>query len=491
MKNKRQSVRYKTPVFVKEKKVKNRKKKYFQKLFIIEKFLFHEDWWWLRLSATSFFLLFWIKQGIDIMPAQNMSEVFFQVFQYAFAPLAALVGAFMLGGHYIQDIYELPNYSSALRYLWANIFNGEHTNFYSGFAAFSLSVVLFGWLIFSVFAVSAENNLWVIWAVVGGLLGSIFFGYVFGKKQLPEMTVSEGKKIFKNDLKTFDIIGGPGWVYVTPGNAILLERLDSQSDVLGSGRHFIHRLHRVRNIVSLKDQHASPRDLIAHSKDGIKVTVEGFQFRYRIHTGGGKGKAAKRRLRDPYPFSVEAVRNMTYKRNVTASGELAAWENVIQFGFDGAVLGFIRNNSLNRILVPKRADGNARKEIEEIINSEQTRKGLEGNGAELLWCDIGRFIVDKDIGDEKIKIWLAKLRGSATIIRAQGKAEVISYEERAQAEGQIAILQGIIQALEASGLSKNVDDNMWKIVISQSAQILETMSRFPPNNEMTDTEKKR
>ena len=181
---------------------------------------------------------------------------------------------------------------------------------------------------------------------------------------------------------------------------------------------------------------------------------------------------------------------MTYNRNVTVSGELAAWENVIQFGFDGAVLGFIRTNPLDKILVPEQAEGDPRKNIHDAINSAGTRNGLRNNGAELLWYDIGSFTVNKDIEEERAKVWHSKLEGNSMVVRAQGTAQLISHEERAQAEGQNAILQGIIQALEDSKLSEKVDDNMWNIVLSQSAQILETLSRMPDDNKFKEQEKK-
>ena len=262
----------------------NYKKKGFQKPTINE-MLYHENWWWLRLLTTSLLIVAWSMWGVYTGSATNIGDVFSQAARYALAPLAALIWGFMLGAHYVQDIYELPDYSSALHYLWAAIFNGKQTNFLSGFLAFIFFALLSGGLVSSVFLHFEKNDLGRIYGVLSGLLVGGIFSFLFGKKTLPKMTISEGEKRLEKNSKTLDVIGGPGWVYVEPGNAILLERLDSPSDIFGTGRYFIPRFHRVRNIVSLKDQHASPRDLVAHSKDGIKVTVKDFQFRYRIHTG--------------------------------------------------------------------------------------------------------------------------------------------------------------------------------------------------------------
>ncbi len=413
----------------------------------------------------------------------SMMGIIKEVFRYSLAPFTALVGAFMLGAHYIDDIYNLQNYRSALFYLWASIFNGKSTRLLTGLLAIApfMLIIMLGLLYLGFpFEDSPENLLLIL---LFSLAGGIGFGFLFGKSFLPEMTISEGKKDFDATSKTIDVIGGPGWVYVEPSNVILLERLDSPSDVFGAGQYFIPRSHRVKDIFSLKDQHAPPRDLVAHTLDGIKVTVKDFQYRYRLHTG--KNKIRKRTQASPYPFSVEAVRKIAYERNVTASGGLADWENVIQFGFDGTVLSYIRENELGSILDPD-SDQEPREKFDKEINSARTRDTIKGKGAELLWHDTGYFEIGDDIDKEKIKTWLAKLKGKISIIRAQGKAELVAHKERAHAEGQVAVLQGIIQALETTGLPDNVDENLWNIVLAQSSQILEIMNNAH-QNKSTDT----
>lgn len=413
----------------------------------------------------------------------SMIGIIVEALRYSLAPFTALLGAFMLGAHYIDDIYDLKNYSSALSYLWATIFNGKSTRLLTGLitSIITIPLILLGtWNINFPFEHSPENALLtLLFSVLGGIVAIL----LFGKSFLPEMTVSEGEKIFDTDSRTIDIIGGPGWVNVEPSNVILLERLDSPSDVFGAGQYFIPRSHRVKDIFSLKDQHAPPRDLVAHTLDGIRVTVKDFQYRYRLHTG--KNKIRKRTQVSPYPFSVEAVRKIAYERNVTASGDLAGWENVIQFGFDGTVLSYIRENELGSILDPAPSQ-EPRERFDKEINSARIRDTIKGKGAELLWHDTGYFEIGDDIDKEKIKTWLAKLKGKISIIRAQGKAELVAHKERAHAEGQVAVLQGIIQALETTGLPDDVDENLWNIVLAQSSQILEIMNKAH-QNKPTDT----
>ncbi len=415
----------------------------------------------------------------------SMSGILLQVFRYSLAPFAALLGAFMLGAHYIDDIYNLKNYRSALFYLWATIFNGKSTRFFSGIIAFAPSMLIILFTLSYLDLPIELSPINVLFFLIFSIMGGLVIGFLFGKSFLPEMTISEGKKDFDTGSKAIDVIGGSGWVYVEPSNAILLERIDSPSDIFGAGRYFLPRSQRVKDIFSLKDQHAPPRDLVAHSLDGIKVTVKNFQFRYRLHTG--KDKVTKRTQSSPYPFSVEAVRKVAYERNVTVSGELASLENVIQFGFDGVVLSYIRENKLGDILAPKQEP---HKKFDEEINSAKTRDTIKNKGAELLWHDTGYFEVEDSIDEEKIITWLAKITGRADIIRAQGRAEVIAHKERAHAEGQVAILHGITQALESAGLPDNLDENLWNIVISQSSQILETMNKASQNNPVDRPENK-
>jgi len=85
--------------------------------------------------------------------------------RYLLAPLVALIGAILVGARYIQDIYNLESYGLALLYL----------------------------------------------------LGS-FWGMLY-----PKLTISDGQKQIEPDkINRLSRIGGPGYLTIYPGNAVLL-----------------------------------------------------------------------------------------------------------------------------------------------------------------------------------------------------------------------------------------------------------------------------
>ena len=113
------------------------------------------------------------------------------------APYAACLLAFMAGARYIQDIYELEKYPHAFLYLLAS-----------------------------------------------------FFGIDY-----PHLSVYGGKKVVKADeVNLVDVVGGPGYVYVQPGNAVLFEGRYAPTAIHPNGRQFVPRFETIQPI-ALEDQY--------------------------------------------------------------------------------------------------------------------------------------------------------------------------------------------------------------------------------------------
>ena len=51
--------------------------------------------------------------------------------------------------------------------------------------------------------------------------------------------------------------------------------------------------------------------------DGIRVKVKNLNYRFRILPEMKDGKPVQRSLEKPYPYSEEAMQNMTYNLSVT------------------------------------------------------------------------------------------------------------------------------------------------------------------------------
>ena len=339
-------------------------------------------------------------------------------FRYLFLPLMAFIGALLLAGLYVQRTYRLKAYRYGLRYMLAALFG---------------------------------------------------FGY-------PRLVISEGKKQIKpGEINLLDVIGGPGYAFVHPGNAALVERLDGRSRVLSAGSHYINPLERVREVVSLEDQHGFIESVSVRTKDGIPVVVRDIHYRFRLMTGKEPENDRERTPEDPYPFSEVAVRAMAYNRAVRPDGAIP-WPSAVQIGVQGAITGYIQVHKIDQLTAPG-YDQEPRVEIARRLLSRGTKESLKNYGAELLWFDIGHFDIPlSEVKDQRVQTWGAEWTGNAEVTRAYGEAERIKLEEIGRAEGQAELLQGILGALQDVDLSSNTLNNVRTIMLLRTAQILESLS---------------
>lgn len=402
--------------------------------YSFEYILFTEKFWvrCFRVLVTILILLVWGFFGAILEPERG-DAILRSILRYAFVPLAAMIWAFLVGAVYLQDIYELPRYRSALRYLFACMFDGP----------------------------------------------PLFL--IFGRS-LPTLDISGGKANTKEgEINLLQRIGGPGWLSVEAGNVVLLEYLHGPAKAVGTGYHFVSRLQRVAEVFSLEDQHWIAKPIIATTKDGIEVAVHDFQFGYRFAVSPhGSPFSRKRTLADPYPFSAEAVFKFAYSRGAGTDGKLSELGQAVQSELDGKLKNFINRNSIDQIVAPIRGD--PREAILERLSSAEVRgKVLENLGTEITWLNIGQFEVndkkiEKDIKDYRLDAWFSQWAGKAALIRAQGKAEQISQTEGGRIEKTTSMLRGILQSLEDVDLAGKDDMHLWNIVLARTAQIIEAMT---------------
>ena len=345
--------------------------------------------------------------------------------RYLYFPLAAFTGALLLGARYVQDTYQLPRFRLALRYILA--------------------------------------------AFIG-------IGY-------PILTISEGKKkIEAGEINLLELVGGPGYLRIKPGNVALIENLTGPARVLSAGSHFISRSELVKDTASLDDQHGFIEKVPATTKDGISIEVRDIHFRYRLRTGPPPGVYAQRTPAMPHPFSVEAVRDMAYNRTVSSTG-LTPWHNAIQSAVQGTITDYINQRRIDYLTAPSVEDGNPRLNIAGLLNQASTRERLRNLGAELLWCDIGHFDIPEPKPDEEGKFkdprpekWGAEWVGSAAVERAYGDAQRLAFQELGRAEAQAEMLMSILSALNDIQLAEDPNQNLRKVILMRTAQILEALT---------------
>lgn len=404
--------------------------------YLLEHLLFTENILirWIRNLVSLSIILGWGMLGAVFLEADRDGLTTLNVLRYSLAPFAAMLSAFLTAARYLQDVYELPSYRSALRYLFASIFDGPPYNIF--------------------------------------LLSGLF---------LPSLNISDGKQDVKNgDINLLQRIGGPGWLSVEAGNAVLLEYLHSPARVLGPGYHFIPRLQRVEEIFPLEDQRWLAAPIVATTKDGIEVAVHDFQFGYRLAAPSRAHPKVKRTGADPYPFSAKSILSLAYNRSVRDDGKPMEWGKAAQFRLDGKITDYINKNSIDAIIAP--TSGDPRQTILDNLSFAGLRDLIKDTfGTEITWLNIGRFDINdesisKDIKDYRLKAWFAQWAGKAELIRAEGKAEQISQIEGGRIEKTNSMLRGILQALKDVNLKGDVDEHLWNIVLARTAQIIEAMT---------------
>jgi hypothetical protein len=339
-------------------------------------------------------------------------------------PLTALLGAFLVAGYYVQDIYELPKTRQAFRYLFYTV-----------------------------------------------------FGFMY-----PTLRIENGeKKISQDDTNLVDTIGGPGLLVVQPGNAVLCERLTEPAAVFGGGYHFLSRFETVKEIVSLQDQHGRIDQAFATTRDGIEVVVRDISYRYRVRNGRRYGDYNRRTPEQPYPFSMQALRNLTYNRTVSANG-ISSWHDTVRGAVNSVITDYVQSVTFDQLTETQVGDLDPRQAINSRLHKKDLRERLKRTGAELLWCDIGRFDPPENADDIRVGFWAVPWAGDALMQRAEGEARRMQLQEVGRAEGQAELLQIIMQSLSRLNLTGGHRDNMRKLVLIRTAQILEAIADSPPQD---------
>jgi hypothetical protein len=347
--------------------------------------------------------------------------------RYLIVPTAAVVGAFLVGAQYVKDIYELKSYGLAFQYIFASVFG---------------------------------------------------IGY-------PSLIIEEGKPRIKADEENLLVsIGGPGYVVIRPGNIVLFENLRNPSGVRAEGFHFISRFETIKEIADLEDQHDYIEELNAVTKDGIEVIARDINFRYRLWSSRKVGGQNGRTPSVPYPYSVQAMRNMAYNR-VVSDGGYTNWAETMRRQFKGEIQKYISRNQVDQVTAPRNFEenpsgklrGNPREDIHRIYESPEIRERFKNIGAQLLWYGIGHFDVNNPlVNDQRVSTWQAGWRGDAKKTLAYSEAKKMAYIEQGRAEAQAEILMGIVHGLDDLNSSEeDRNKNLQEIFLVRMAQLLDAM----------------
>lgn len=211
-------------------------------------------------------------------------------------------------------------------------------------------------------------------------------------------------------------IGGPGYLRVHLGYAVVMETADGKPRVYGPNQHkFIDGFERLRDVVDLRDQLRELDEVRAVTADGIEIRARDIKMMFRVYGGG-----EERSLQTPYPYTEGAIRRLVYGRAVTEAG-MSNWTDELADLAAAEVRSFVGSLTLEAFLaLQPEADSSQqgqpdsetgagtfhipRRKLTERFHTEGARSRLEDHGLELDWVGVGTWEIGQQDGEGSVSI---------------------------------------------------------------------------------------
>src|SRR5271157_1524515 len=343
--------------------------------------------------------------------------------RYMLAPLYAVITVVIAGGFFIRDVYELESLKQAIQYVISSLFGLNY----------------------------------------------------------PQITIDGGEVVLHEDeVNVLNVIGGPGFAVIQPGNAVLFRSLRRPSKAGMTRSYFMAPFEVIGQVASLDDQHGFKDKLTTMTKDGIQVTLCDVHFRFRIMPIEENGLLVDRSLENPYPYSEEALSNMAYNLSVEAKG-LETWHEAVKRMVVGGITEYINSHTIDHLTAPFQNGQDPHSTLHDELFSPASAARFKNLGAELLWVDVGHIeIVSEEVDKTRLDLWAADWIGNADVARAYGDAKRQAYQELGRAEAQAEIIIGITQSLEQVEFNEDPAQNLQKMLLLRTAQVLEAMTEKKP-----------
>jgi hypothetical protein len=341
--------------------------------------------------------------------------------RYLLAPLGAFLLVFLAGVLYVQDIYALESFSSALRYVFSSM-----------------------------------------------------FGLTY-----PRLQIDGGKKKLRpGEINTLDKIGGPGFALVQPGNAVIFKKLLSPSIICLPRRYFMTPFETIGPIADLTDQEGYKDEIWTVTLDGIQLHLRDIRFCYRLLPAVPRGNGPVRAPQTPYPFSEDTLLDSVF--NLSAGD---TWQTAVERMVVGEITGFINKYPIDHLTAPRRFSQDPRRELRTQLFKPGIQKRLKNIGAELLWVDIGHMDIvelspDKheNVDGQRLDYWASRWIGEIKKTHAIGEAKRTAYQERGRVDAQADFLKSITESLRGIEQTEDPAENLRRLLLVRTAEILEGMA---------------
>jgi hypothetical protein len=344
-----------------------------------------------------------------------------QYVRYVLAPLGAFLLAFLAGALFVQDVYALETFSSASRYIFSSMFG-------------------------------------------------LFY---------PSLKIDGGdKSVSVGKINTLIKVGGPGYLFIRPGNAVILQNQVPPPSIRFSGRYFLRPFEMIGASVDLNEQEGYRDEVWAVTLDGIQLHLRDVRFRYRLLLNHVSGDIQGRSTNDPYPISQDAIFDSIF--NLSAGD---TWKTAVQRLVIGEITDFISGHTIDYLTAPRKVGWNPRFEMRKQLFMPGLQQRLNRIGTELLWVDVGQFDIieltdnkHENVDGTRLEYWASHWAATIKRIHALADAKRMAYQERGRVEAQAAFLQSITDAFRGIKLSEDPAENLRRILLVRTAEILEGMA---------------
>ncbi len=341
-----------------------------------------------------------------------------RVLRYAIAPLLATLIIFFSAGRYVQNVYNLRRYSDGLRYVVSSMFSVRY----------------------------------------------------------PVLRVVNGKPdVRTGETNLLTTVGGPGFVVIEPGSAVLFKKINESSEMPIYTGHFLEPFEQIAQIADLEDQEGSIDNATSTTNDGIRVRLNDIRYRYRIIPPVVDGRPVQRSMDGPYPYSPEAVIALAYGSSINDDGP-DTWAAAVQRFVKSAITEQINKNTVDYLTAPRNGREKPRELLRNILNAEKVRASLAGIGAQLMWIDVGHIdVIAGDVDKTRLQYWASDMDGEIHKQQAIGEARRLALRELGRAEAQAEMITAIGKALDDVDIAANSKDNLRTILLVRTSQILDAM----------------
>jgi hypothetical protein len=364
-----------------------------------------------------------------VLDAINFVGGFFtlQAWRHSLPPLAGWLLALVVGSAYLRNLLELESTATAWDYLTAVLFGGPY----------------------------------------------------------PRLFVSQGEVRKTSEANPLLRVGGPGWLMVDPGSAVVLESHGLPSNIVLNGRHFVHQFETVREIFDLRERERALTDLAIVTRDGIPLVLDEVRIRFRLATADALSSSL------PYPADRDALARACYTpaRRVAPTSDGPAresWEAGVCRQVVRMVGRWIANQSMDDLIPPPDREETApyRRLLNNYLLHREARALFAGMGAEITWTSIGHLRPDPGItadlpgGDvlgQIIDTWKSKHVALAQDEMAEAESYARKLESLAVVQARAQMLMNIVEILrQAREAGVPLDNAVADQLLQQASGVIDT-----------------